>query len=107
LVTVYFLGHLSDLFGRVRSLAAACIAISTSLLLYGSVEGVGFDWGLTYSLGPIVLTRLVRQDERVQLLKQLSTFVLAGFGLVLGVKGKVTTSFDQTGICFSASFWSV
>ncbi|MFK7836456.1 MAG: MFS transporter [Sulfitobacter sp.] len=92
LVTVYFSGHLSDLFGRLRTLGGACIAISTSLFLYGSVETagiwlviasllLGFGWGLTYSLGPIVLTRLVRADERVRFFTLLSVFVMAGFGL--------------------------
>lgn len=79
LVTVYFSGHLSDLFGWLRTLSVACIAISVSLILYGLVDTVGaelviaslllgFGWGLTYSLGPIVLTRLVRADERVRFL---------------------------------------
>ncbi len=92
LVTVYFSGHLSDIFGRLRTLGVACIAISTSLFLYGSVVSVGaglvmaslllgFGWGLTYSLGPIVLTRLVRADERVRYFTVLSVFVMAGFGL--------------------------
>jgi len=92
LVTVYFSGHLSDLFGRLRTLGAACIAISVSLFLYGIVDTVGaalviaslmlgFGWGLTYSLGPIVLTRLVRADERVRFFTLLSVFVMAGFGL--------------------------
>jgi len=92
LVTVYFSGHLSDLFGRLLTLSMACIAISVSLFLYGFVDTVGvelvvaslllgFGWGLTYSLGPIVLTRLVRTDERVRFFTLLSVFVMAGFGL--------------------------
>ena len=35
LVTVYYSGHLADRFGRVKTLAVACIAISLSLFLYG------------------------------------------------------------------------
>ena len=92
LVTVYFSGHLSDQFGRMRTLGGACIAISASLFLYGSVDTLGilliiaslllgFGWGLTYSLGPIVLTGLVRADERVRFFTLLSVFVMAGFGL--------------------------
>lgn len=91
-VTVYFSGHLSDVFGRLRTLCMACLAISVSLYLYGAVQAVGvslvlasvllgFGWGLTYSLGPIVLTRLVTPDERVQSFALLSIFVMAGFGL--------------------------
>ncbi|MEP4246874.1 MFS transporter [Tateyamaria sp.] len=92
ITTVYFSGHLSDFFGRLRTLSAACLAISTSLFLYGSLDTVGvglvsaslllgFGWGLTYSLGPIVLTRLVGADERVRFFTLLSVFVMAGFGL--------------------------
>jgi len=92
IVTVYFSGHLSDLFGRLRTLGAACVAISVSLSLYGSLDTVGLGlvgaslllgvgWGLTYSLGPIVLTRLVSADERVRFFTLLSVFVMAGFGL--------------------------
>lgn len=92
IITVYFSGHLSDHFGRLRTLSAACIAISASLFLYGSLDTVGvglviaslllgFGWGLTYSLGPIVLTRLVSAEERVRFFTLLSVFVMAGFGL--------------------------
>ena len=92
LITVYFSGHLSDLFGRMRTLGLACIAISAALALFGAATDVGailvmasallgFGWGLTYSLGPIVLTRLVGQEERVRYFTLLSVFVMAGFGL--------------------------
>jgi len=92
LVTVYLSGHLSDMFGRLRTLGVACLAISASLFMFGFLDAVGvglviaslllgFGWGLTYSLGPIVLTRLVRADERVRFFTLLSVFVMAGFGL--------------------------
>ena len=92
LIAVYFSGHLSDLIGRLRTLALACLAIAAALFLYGSVHSVGmalllasvllgFGWGLTYSLGPIVLTRLVQHSERVRFFTLLSVFVMAGFGL--------------------------
>lgn len=92
IVTVYFSGHISDKFGRMRALGIACIAIAVSLFLYGYVSSVGlgllvasislgFGWGLTYSLGPIVLTRLVSSEERVRFFTLLSIFVMAGFGL--------------------------
>jgi len=91
-VTVYYSGHLSDLFGRLRTLGLACFAIAAALFLYGVVSTVGpslilasallgFGWGLTYALGPIVLTRLVNPEERVSAFALLSVFVMAGFGL--------------------------
>lgn len=92
LVTVYFSGHLSDLFGRLRTLSGACLAISLSLFLFGYIDTVGvglvvasllmgFGWGLTYSLGPIVLSRLVTVADRVRYFTLLSAFNMAGFGL--------------------------
>lgn len=92
LVTVYFSGHLSDRFGRVRVLAFACVAIAIGLFLFGTAQAVdvwlivasvslGFGWALTYSLGPVVLTRLIQDQERVRFFTLLSVFVMAGFGL--------------------------
>lgn len=92
LVTVYFSGHLSDLFGRLRTLSGACLAISLSLFLFGWIDSVGIGlviasllmgsgWGLTYSLGPIVLSRIVSVDDRVRYFTLLSASNMAGFGL--------------------------
>jgi len=92
LTTVYYSGHLADRFGRVKTLAVACVAISASLALYGWAEAVGiklilasvllgFGWGNTYALSPVVLTRLVGADERVRYFAILSIAIMAGFGL--------------------------
>ena len=92
LTTVYYSGHLADKFGRVKTLAVACIAISLSLVLYGWAEAVGtklvlasillgFGWGITYALSPVVLTRLVGAEERVRYFAILSIAIMAGFGL--------------------------
>jgi MFS family permease len=92
LITVYYAGHLSDWLGRVRLLGIACIAIAVALASYGFSTGVGlllieasillgFGWGLTYSLAPIALTRLVAADQRVRYFAILSVAVMAGFGL--------------------------
>lgn len=92
LVTVYYSGHLSDIFGRLLTLCLACCAISGSLFLFGMAQAVGpglilaslllgAGWGLTYSLGPIVLTRVVKVSERSRFFALLSVFVMAGFGL--------------------------
>lgn len=92
LITVYYAGHLSDWLGRVKLLGIACIAIAIALASYGFATRVGlllieasillgFGWGLTYSLAPIVLTRLVTTDQRVRYFAILSVAVMAGFGL--------------------------
>ena len=92
LITVYYAGHLSDWLGRVKLLGIACVAIAIALASYGFATGVGlllieasillgFGWGLTYSLAPIVLTRLVTTDQRVRYFAILSVAVMAGFGL--------------------------
>ncbi len=92
LITVYYAGHLSDRFGRVRTLGVACLAIATALAAYGLADGIGgllilasvalgAGWGLTYALSPIVLTRLVTPDERVRYFAILSVALMAGFGL--------------------------
>ncbi len=91
ILTVYFSGHLSDKFGRVMTLSVACFSISLSLFLYGFATSVGatlifasvllgYGWGLTYTLCPIVLTRLINEHERVRFFAVLSVFVMAGFG---------------------------
>ncbi|MDA0704732.1 MAG: MFS transporter [Proteobacteria bacterium] len=92
LVAVFFSGHLADWFGRVRTLGLACASIALALFLYARSQSVGpalvgasvllgAGWGLTYSLAPVVLTRLVRAGERVRYFALLSVFVMAGFGL--------------------------
>jgi MFS family permease len=92
LASVYYVGHLSDVIGRVKMLALGCIAIATALALYAvaeSVSGViftasvllGFGWGITYALCPVVLTKLVPNELRIKFFTLLSIAVMAGFGL--------------------------
>ena len=92
MLTVYFAGHLSDRFGRVKMLGVACLAISVALASYGLASGVGplligasvflgFGWGLTYSLAPIVIARMIEAEQRVRFFALLSIAVMAGFGL--------------------------
>ena len=92
LASVYYVGHLSDLVGRVKMLALGCIAIAVALALYAAAESVGgliftasvllgFGWGITYALCPVVLTKLVPNEFRVRFFTLLSIAVMAGFGL--------------------------
>ena len=92
LVTVYGSGHLSDWFGRMRCLGGACVSVALALACYGLAQGVGAilvlaslalgaGWALTYSLAPIVVTRLVAPEDRVRYFAILSVALMAGFGL--------------------------
>jgi MFS family permease len=89
---VYYAGHLADIFGRLRTLSIACLLIAASLGMFGAADGntllliaasilLGLGWGLTYALGPVVLTRLITPDQGVRYFTMLSIFVMAGFGL--------------------------
>ena len=40
LASVYYVGHLSDVIGRVKMLALGCIAITAALALYALAESV-------------------------------------------------------------------
>ena len=118
LLSVYFSGHLSDRFGRVATLGIACLSIAAALALYGYSSGVdaglvtasillGAGWGLTYALVPVVLTRLVKPQERVRYFALNSVFVMAGFGLspvmaaqIENLGGSVNDAFYITaGLC--------
>lgn len=92
LITVYYSGHLSDWFGRVVTLALACVSIAAAMALFAVTDSMGFvpilasllmgaGWGLTYALAPVVLTRLVTAEERVRYFALNSVVLMAGFGL--------------------------
>ena len=112
IIIVYFSGHLSDEFGRVLTLSAACFSIALSLFLYGYATSVGlililasillgFGWGLTYTLNPIVLTRLIENHERVKYFALLSVFVMAGFGL----SPVMASLMEDNGLSIADSFY--
>ena len=112
LVTVYYAGHLSDHFGRMRTLGFACMAIAAALLLYGVAPGVGVilylasallgaGWGATYALAPIVLTRLVKPDERVSYFAVLAVAIMAGFGL----SPVLAAMLESTGLTVNHAFF--
>ncbi len=114
IIIVYFSGHLSDKFGRVLTLVIACFSISFSLILYADSDSVGlslilasiflgFGWGLTYTLIPIVLARLINNDERVKYFALLSVFVMAGFG----VTPVIAAALEVSGFSIATSFYLV
>lgn len=92
IISVYFSGYLSDYFGIFTTLALACVAIVLAMVLYATAFNIGlgliiasvalgFGWGVTYSLAPIVLTKLVAPHERIRFFAILSVSLMAGFGL--------------------------
>lgn len=91
LLSVYFSGHIADRLGRVPTLGAACLTIAAALVCYGLATGtgpllmvasiaLGFGWGLTYALAPVVMSGLVTPEMRVRCFALLSMAVMAGFG---------------------------
>jgi MFS family permease len=111
-ISVYFAGHLTDRFGRIRMLGIGCISIALALVLYGAANAIGatvmaasillgFGWGLTYALAPIVLTTLLPQDQRVRGLAFLSVAVMAGFGL----SPVMAAALENTGFAPSVVFY--
>ena len=97
LITVYFLGHVTALLGRINTIGLASALIAASLFLFGSISLIapmlyvagillGVGWGMFYVLTPIVLTEITEKSERVRIFTLLSVFIMAGFGLspVLG-----------------------
>ncbi len=114
ILSVFFSGHLSDKFGRVQTLGIACFSIAASLCLYAYSTSVGlilimaslllgFGWGSTYTLIPIVLARLVKNDERVRYFALLSVFVMAGFGFT----PVMASALENIGYSISSSFYLI
>lgn len=92
LLSVYYSGHLTDKFGRMTSLGLSGFAIAISLFLFGKSDSLGmpvilasvllgFGWGIFYTLGPVVLTRITAPEERVRAFALNTVFIMAGFGL--------------------------
>lgn len=103
LVTVYYAGHLSDWFGRMKTLSAACLSISAAMALFAITTNMGAvpiaaslllgaGWGLTYALVPVVLTRLVSAPERVRYFAINSVVLMAGFGLSPVMAARIETA---------------
>ncbi|MEM7195599.1 MAG: MFS transporter [Pseudomonadota bacterium] len=92
LVSVYYIGHLTDRIGRMASLSLSGVAIAVSLFLFGMADSLGasiviasvvlgFGWGVFYALPPVVLTRISDEKERVRVFSLHTVFMMAGFGL--------------------------
>lgn len=88
---VIFSGHLTDLFGAPRAiaagavlLAAACLGFAsvqtfgTAVLIFGLLLGLG--WGVFYTLGPIIVAMIIEPARRVKFFALLSGSMLTGIG---------------------------
>jgi len=126
IITILWLGHLTSRLGRMETIVVSSGLITAALIIFGTVEKLGFainiagallgiGWGLYYVLTPVVLTQLIDKTERVRAFTLLSVFVMAGFGLAPVVGGSlvkagfdVATSFLLLGVlCIlsGAIFW--
>lgn len=92
LISVYYSGHISDALGRMVTLGVSGFSIAVALFLFGSTSEMGpgliaasallgIGWSLFYTLGPVVLTRIIDPKDRVRYFSLLSVFMMAGFGL--------------------------
>lgn len=92
LFSVYYAGHITDRLGRMVTLGLSGFSIAAALFLFGRATTVdlslitasallGIGWSLFYTLGPVVLTRIIGPDQRVRYFSLLSVFMMAGFGL--------------------------
>lgn len=114
LISVYYSGHLTDFFGRMMTLGVSSFSLTLALYLYSIADSVGlvltiasiligFGWGLMYTLGPVVLTRLSTPESRVQIFSAYSVFLMGGFGL-----SPVFAAYIETlGYGVRDSFWIV
>lgn len=114
LISVYYSGHLSDKLGRMMTLGISSFSLTIALYLYSIANSVGiiltiasiligFGWGLMYTLGPVVLTRLSTPQSRVQIFSAYSVFLMGGFGL-----SPVFASYLETlGYGVRDTFWIV
>ena len=111
LLSVYFSGHLSDKLGRVNALGLSGFSIAAALWLFATSDNtgiqlivasalLGFGWGVYYTLGPVVLTRITQPAQRVRYFSIMSVFIMAGFGL----SPVMASMFENAGLSVAFSF---
>ncbi|RMT63996.1 Major facilitator family transporter [Pseudomonas syringae pv. theae] len=90
-LAVIFSGHLTDIIGAPRAIAAgglalmiACIGFAMTptygpaLLIFGLI--LGFGWGVFYTLGPIIVAMIIEPARRVKYFALLSGSMMSGIG---------------------------
>ena len=69
-MAVIFSGHLTDLFGAPKAIAAGALLLAAACL----------GWGVFYTLGPIVVAMLIEPAQRVKYFALLSGSMMSGIG---------------------------
>lgn len=88
---VIFSGHLTDLFGAPRAIAAGAVLLAGACLVFASVQTLGtavltgglllgLGWGVFYTLGPIIVAMIIEPARRVKYFALLSGSMLTGIG---------------------------
>lgn len=90
-LAVIFSGHLTDLFGAPKAIAAGALLLAAACLGFATVPGsgaavlvfgllLGFGWGVFYTLGPIIVTMIIEPARRVKYFALLSGCMMSGIG---------------------------
>ena len=90
-VAVIFSGHLSDLFGAPKAIAAAAVLLAAACLGFASLQAfgvaalvyglmLGLGWGVFYTLGPIIVAMIIEPARRVKYFALLSGSMMTGIG---------------------------
>lgn len=91
MILVIFSGHIADMLGSARAVAASALFLAASglgfaivpsagpeLIVMGFVLGIG--WGTWYTLGPILVAAIIEPARRVKFFALLSGSMMAGIG---------------------------
>ena len=104
IVAVILSGHVSDAIGAPRALAIAGLFLCSSCIGFAVVPGIGAGmqicglllgcgWGLFYTLGPIIVSRIVTAERRAHHFAVLSGSMMSGIG-VGPILGRMTGLLD-------------
>jgi len=90
-LAVIFSGHLTDLIGAPKAIAAGAVLLATACLGFAIVPAfgvallasgliLGFGWGVFYTLGPIIVAMIIEPTRRVKYFALLSGSMMSGIG---------------------------
>ncbi|WP_248804106.1 MFS transporter [Pseudomonas sp. MWU13-2100] len=90
-LAVIFSGHLTDLIGAPRAIAAGAVFLAAACLGFAAVPAfgnlmllfgllLGFGWGVFYTLGPIIVAMIIEPARRVKYFALLSGSMMSGIG---------------------------